>query len=105
MSNAPVLVGLDSRMCKSAALPLGTVRLALVDQPLFVSAGSTVCLGVSSADVIHCYSVPGLGVKVDANPGRVSWVAMAPLLPGYFSGYCAELCGSGHGFMPCGVVA
>jgi heme/copper-type cytochrome/quinol oxidase subunit 2 len=53
-----------------------------VDQPLFVSAGSTVCLGVSSADVIHCYSVPGLGIKVDAIPGRVSWVSMAPLLPG-----------------------
>jgi heme/copper-type cytochrome/quinol oxidase subunit 2 len=69
-------------MCKSAGLSLGSLRLSLVDQPLFVSAGSVVCLGVSSADVIHCYSVPGLGVKVDAIPGRVSWVSMSPLLPG-----------------------
>jgi len=81
------LDGLDSRMVGSAALgSLGVPRLALVDQPLFVSCGTSVCLGVSSADVIHCYSVPGLGVKVDAIPGRVSWVCLAPLLPGYFSG-------------------
>ena len=73
---------LDSRLCKSAGLPCGSIRLSLVDQPLFVPAGSVVCLGVSSADVIHCYSVPGLGVKVDAIPGRVSWVSMSPLVPG-----------------------
>lgn len=78
--------GLDSRMCKSSGLVLGSPRLSLVDQPLFVSAGSVVGLGVGSVDVIHCYSVPGLGVKVDAIPGRVSWVTMAPLVPGYFSG-------------------
>ena len=71
------LGGRESRMVRSAGLTvLGGVRLSLVDQPLFVCAGSTVCLGVSSADVIHCYSVPGLGVKVDAIPGRVSWLCL-----------------------------
>ena len=66
-------------MCKSGDLSLGCVRLALVDQPLFVGQGSSVGLCVSSVDVIHCYSVPGLGVKVDAIPGRVSWVGLTAL--------------------------
>lgn len=98
------LDGTDSRLCGSASLPYGCVRLTLVDQPLFVAAGSSVAISVSSVDVIHCYSVPALGIKVDAIPGRVSLVTVSPLIPGYFSGYCAELCGSGHGFMPCGVL-
>jgi len=61
---------------------VGLPRLVLVDQPVFVSQGSSVCLGVSSVDVIHCYSVPALGVKVDAIPGRVSWVCVSPLVSG-----------------------
>jgi heme/copper-type cytochrome/quinol oxidase subunit 2 len=68
--------GRESRMVRSSLLTVGAVRLSLVDQPLFVCAGSTVCLGVTSADVIHCYSVPGLGLKVDAIPGRVSWLSL-----------------------------
>ena len=52
---------------------------------------------VSSVDVIHCYSVPGLGVKVDAILGRSSLVNVTGLVQGYYTGYCAELCGSGHG--------
>lgn len=72
---------LESRMARSAVLPLGSIRLTLVDQPLFMASGTSACLCVSSADVIHCYSVPGLGVKVDAIPGRVSMVGLqAPSL-------------------------
>jgi heme/copper-type cytochrome/quinol oxidase subunit 2 len=63
-------------MVRSSSLREGNVRLSLVDQPLFVSSGESVCLCVASADVIHCYSVPGLGVKVDAIPGRVSCVGL-----------------------------
>ena len=67
---------LESRLARSSSLPLGAIRLTLVDQPLFMPSGSSACLCVSSADVIHCFSVPGLGVKVDAIPGRVSWVGL-----------------------------
>ena len=76
------LDGTDSRMCSSASLPAGCVRLSLVDQPLFVAAGSNVGLCVSSVDVIHCYSVPALGIKVDAIPGRASLVTLSPALQG-----------------------
>ena len=76
----------DSRMVASSGLMVGDVRLSLVDQPLFLVKGACGLLSVSSVDVIHCYSVPALGVKVDAIPGRVSWVTMSPLAVGYYSG-------------------
>ena len=94
----------DSRLVGSSGLSLGSMRLTEVDQPLFLPCGVNCLLEVTSVDVIHCYSVPGLGVKVDAIPGRASLVPVTGLVSGYYTGYCAELCGSGHGFMPCGVV-
>ena len=95
---------MDSRLVGSSGLTLGSVRLTGVDQPLFLPCGVNCLLEVSSVNVIHCYSVPGLGVKVDAILGRSSLANVTGLVQGYYTGYCAELCGSGHGFMPCGVV-
>jgi heme/copper-type cytochrome/quinol oxidase subunit 2 len=98
------LVGVESRLVDSSTL-LGQVpRLCLVDQPYFVRAGVAVGLVVSSGDVIHSYSLPGLGIKLDAVPGRSSNLVMSSLLKGVYVGLCSELCGSGHGFMPINVV-
>ena len=36
-------------------------------------------------------------VKVDVILGRSSLVNVTGLVQGYYTGYCAELCGSGHG--------
>nr|YP_010254932.1 cytochrome c oxidase subunit II [Venerupis aspera]YP_010455416.1 cytochrome c oxidase subunit II [Ruditapes variegatus]QUA05871.1 cytochrome c oxidase subunit II [Venerupis aspera]UUA63021.1 cytochrome c oxidase subunit II [Ruditapes variegatus] len=59
---------------------------------------------VSTADVIHSWGVPELGVKVDAMPGRVSAVSVEPVLSGFYYGFCYELCGAGHSEMPICVV-
>jgi heme/copper-type cytochrome/quinol oxidase subunit 2 len=91
---------LDSRMIQSQYLPEGLPRLTMVDQPLCLPAGSTVSLEVSSVDVIHSFSIPSMGVKVDAIPGRTSHVSIVGLTSGVYSGFCAELCGSGHAVMP-----
>jgi heme/copper-type cytochrome/quinol oxidase subunit 2 len=64
--------GTDSRMIGSRMLGLGGLRLGSVDQALYVHSGNMTGLGVSSVDVIHSYSVPGLGLKLDGIPGRVS---------------------------------
>jgi heme/copper-type cytochrome/quinol oxidase subunit 2 len=96
---------LDSRMISSSSLTTeGLPRLTLVDQPLFIPHKSTVCLEVSSVDVIHSFSVPSLGIKVDAIPGRSSHISVVGLTQGVYSGFCAELCGSGHSVMPIQVV-
>ena len=94
----------ESRMVGSNALDFGAIRVTTVDQPVYIGTNVAVQVGVTSVDVIHCWSVPGLGIKLDGIPGRMSMVGMQGLTPGVYSGYCAELCGSGHAFMPIQVV-
>ena len=52
------------------------------------------------AGVIHSWSVPSLGVKMDAIPGRLNETYFNINEPGMYYGMCSELCGPGHGFMP-----
>ncbi len=71
-----------------------------VDNPMVVPVGKKVRILLTSADVIHSWWVPKLGVKQDAIPGfiRDSWFRAEK--PGIYRGQCAELCGRGHAFMP-----
>jgi len=55
---------------------------------------------ISSADVIHSWAVPSLGVKVDALPGRINQVFVTPKRIGLFLGQCSEICGANHSFIP-----
>lgn len=79
-------------------------RLILVDQPLFLKSNVTYNILVNSLDVIHSFSLPTLGIKIDAIPGRVNSVNISGLCSGLYVGYCSELCGSGHAFMPINLV-
>jgi len=54
----------------------------------------------ASEDVIHCWTVPCLGVKCDAVPGRLNEIPMSIRLPGVYYGQCSEICGANHRFMP-----
>ena len=79
----------------------GTVfRLLEVDNRLFVPINTHIRLLITSADVLHSWAVPSLGVKVDACPGRLNQVFMFVKREGVFYGQCSELCGVNHGFMP-----
>lgn len=60
---------------------------------------------VTSSDVIHSWSVPALGVKIDACPGRLNQVGMSIDQVGTYYGACSELCGVNHAFMPINVSA
>nr|AXR86353.1 cytochrome c oxidase subunit 2 [Lamellodiscus spari] len=71
-----------------------------VDNPVVLNFGEVTRLLVTSSDVIHSFSVPDLGVKVDAIPGRVNQTVIIPDRVGVFVGYCSELCGVGHSYMP-----
>lgn len=78
-------------------------RLLSVDRQLFVPANRKLRLLVTSADVIHSWSVPSFGIKVDAVPGRLNETLLTVLKPGVFYGQCSELCGVNHAFMPISV--
>lgn len=78
----------------------GEHYLLEVDKPLVVPTGRKVRIVLTSADVIHTWWVPAIGVKQDAIPGfiRDAWFKVEQ--PGTYRGQCAELCGVGHGYMP-----
>lgn len=71
-----------------------------VDKPLRLSLYRFHRLIVTSADVIHSFSVPRFNIKLDAIPGRINHVLYCPDRLGVFVGYCTELCGAGHAYMP-----
>ena len=55
---------------------------------------------ITRRDVLHCWTVPRLGVKADANPGRLNQVKFISYRPGVFYGQCSEICGRTHRFIP-----
>jgi heme/copper-type cytochrome/quinol oxidase subunit 2 len=54
----------------------------------------------SSKDVIHSWSIPSAGIKIDCVPGYSSHKVMVFLVSGIFWGQCMEICGRYHHWMP-----
>ena len=79
-------------------------RLLEVDNKLYVPVETNVRLLITSADVLHSWAVPALGIKWDACPGRLNQTSLYIKRPGTFYGQCSEICGVNHGFMPIAVV-
>uniref|UniRef100_UPI0030E0E88C cytochrome oxidase subunit II n=1 Tax=Ayyaria chaetophora TaxID=1291247 RepID=UPI0030E0E88C len=75
-------------------------RLLDTDTRLSVPYGTEIQFITTSLDVIHAFSVPELGIKMDAVPGRLNSMNVMITKPGMFFGQCAEICGTGHSFMP-----
>nr|YP_010853290.1 cytochrome c oxidase subunit II [Metorchis xanthosomus]WGM81709.1 cytochrome c oxidase subunit 2 [Metorchis xanthosomus] len=71
-----------------------------VDKPLRLSVYDFYQLAVTSSDVIHSFSIPELELKVDAIPGRINQSVFYMDRVGIYIGYCTELCGAGHAYMP-----
>jgi len=75
-------------------------RLLEVDNRTIIPFNSQIRVIVASADVLHSWTVPALGVKVDAVPGRLNQLAFLINRPGTWYGQCSEICGANHSFMP-----
>ena len=71
-----------------------------VDNPLVLPINKKVRFLVTSQDVIHSWKMVDFGVMRDAIPGftHESWAYIEQ--PGIYRGFCAELCGKDHAFMP-----
>ena len=78
-------------------------RLLSVDNEVIVPVGKVVHVLVTASDVIHNWTVPSFGSKVDAVPGRTTSTWFQARQEGIFYGQCSELCGKDHAFMPIAV--
>jgi len=78
----------------------GAPYMLATTAPLVVPVGKTVHVLVAGADVIHSFSVPAFGIKIDAVPGRTNDTWFKAEKTGTFYGQCSQLCGTDHSYMP-----
>lgn len=78
----------------------GPLRLLNTDTVLTVPHSLVLRLLVTAADVLHSWTIPSWGLKVDAVPGRLNQLSTVLDRPGIFFGQCSEVCGANHSFMP-----
>lgn len=75
-------------------------RLLDVDNSLVVPYNTFIRIVVSRIDVIHSWTIPSVGIKVDAIPGRLNQLILIFNRMGLFIGQCSEICGANHRTMP-----
>nr|QGX86693.1 cytochrome c oxidase subunit II [Glaucostegus granulatus] len=90
----------DSYMIQTEDLNPGQFRLLETDHRMVVPMQSPIRMLITAEDVLHSWTVPALGVKMDAVPGRLNQTAFIISRPGVYYGQCSEICGANHSFMP-----
>jgi cytochrome c oxidase subunit 2 len=80
--------------------PISELYLQEVDNPLVVPVDKKIRIITTANDVVHSWYVPAFGVKQDAIPGFVRDTWFKAEKTGTFRGFCTELCGKEHAYMP-----
>nr|YP_010155121.1 cytochrome c oxidase subunit II [Oregonia gracilis]QQX28739.1 cytochrome c oxidase subunit II [Oregonia gracilis] len=93
-------VEFDSYMTPTNEMVDSSFRLLDVDNRTVIPLNTQIRVIITAADVIHSWTVPSLGVKADAIPGRLNQSSFLITRPGLFFGQCSEICGANHSFMP-----
>nr|YP_010363436.1 cytochrome c oxidase subunit II [Atkinsoniella aurantiaca]UNZ12537.1 cytochrome c oxidase subunit II [Atkinsoniella aurantiaca] len=90
----------DSYMKPTNELELNEFRLLDTDNRITLPYNINTRILVTSTDVIHSWTIPSLGIKIDASPGRINQGGIMMNRPGLYFGQCSEICGANHSFMP-----
>lgn len=75
-------------------------RLLDVDNRLIIPYKNQIRLLFTSIDVIHSWTIPSIGIKIDSIPGRINQSSIFLNRPGLYFGQCSEICGINHRFIP-----
>jgi cytochrome c oxidase subunit II len=90
----------DSYLKAADELKPGDIRQLSVDNEAVVPVGKTVIVQVTSSDVIHSFTVPSFGIRIDAIPGRLNQTWFKAEREGVYYGQCSKICGQNHAYMP-----
>ena len=92
----------DIETARSANVPY----LLKTDAPVYVPVNKTVKMIITSDPdgIIHAWTIPSFGMKIDAIPGRLNEDRFKASRTGVFFGQCSELCGKDHAYMPIEVI-
>nr|YP_010586006.1 cytochrome c oxidase subunit II [Anisocentropus kawamurai]UZZ43742.1 cytochrome c oxidase subunit II [Anisocentropus kawamurai] len=91
-------INFDSYMIKWETL--SNFRLLDVDNRIILPMKMQIRSLITSTDVIHAWTIPNLGMKMDAVPGRLNQINFYLNQSGLYFGQCSEICGMNHSFMP-----
>nr|QOE88774.1 cytochrome c oxidase subunit II [Zootermopsis nevadensis] len=94
-----VNVEFDSYMTPYESDNKSMFRLLETDNHVTLPMNSFIRIIVTAADVLHSWTIPSLGIKADATPGRLNQSSFMINRPGLLYGQCSEICGANHSFM------
>lgn len=77
-----------------------TKRIITATKGVIVPDSPLIKAHITGCDVIHSWTLPSLGVRIDAVPGKVYSVKIPFKHYGVFAGQCSEICGLRHAYMP-----
>jgi len=89
--------------CDTERVKCEQPRLLAVDNEMVVPVNKIVRVQTIGNEVIHAFSVPSFGIKIDSIPGRLNETWFRATREGIYYGQCSELCGKDHAFMPIAV--
>ena len=92
----------DSNLLDQSKLAAGKLKLLDVDNEAVVPVGKAIRLQITAdaVGVIHSFTIPALGVRMDAVPGRLNEAWFKAEKEGIYYGQCSKLCGKDHAYMP-----
>lgn len=99
-SNAWSSNSFDSYMLQDSSVITNLYHALDVDNRLVLPTRVNLLFLVTSADVLHSWTVPSLGIKTDAIPGRLNSLIRMRSFSGVYYGQCREICGSNHRYIP-----
>ncbi len=93
----------DSNMLQDNERKPGQPRLLAVDNEMVLPVNKIIRVQTTAEGIIHSFTVPAFGIKIDAIPGRLNETWFKATREGMFYGQCSELCGRNHAYMPIAV--
>nr|YP_010270163.1 cytochrome c oxidase subunit II [Potamometra zhengi]UJY96889.1 cytochrome c oxidase subunit II [Potamometra zhengi]UJY96915.1 cytochrome c oxidase subunit II [Potamometra zhengi] len=90
----------ESYMKPSNEIMENEFRLLETDNRIVLPMNNQIRILVTATDVLHSWTIPCLGIKIDAIPGRLNQGSIFINRPGIMYGQCSEICGANHSFMP-----
>lgn len=91
---------LKNKSINALIYPSKKIRLESTSNSLVIPSLTLTKIIISSKDVIHSWTIPSLGIKTDATPGRINQIIIIIKHPRIIVGQCSEICGAGHRFIP-----
>lgn len=93
-------ISFTSLMVQEKDLKADQKRLLSTDNVVVLPIDTDISILVTASDVIHAWTIPAFGVKIDAIPMRTNETWFRIDKPGVYYGQCSEICGKDHAYMP-----